>query len=84
MCHAMGALEAVARDLADDSRATLGQIAKRHPDLFPSPLDRAFSQLWGYVSNEVRHVQEGRDPNRREAELVVGLAAAMTTYLARK
>ncbi|MCY4634639.1 MAG: hypothetical protein OXG04_09075 [Acidobacteria bacterium] len=84
MYHAAGALEAVARDLTGDSNATLGQIIKRHPDLLPKPLDTALAHLWGYASNEVRHVQEGRDPNREEAELLVGLAAAIATYLTRK
>lgn len=77
--HAMGSLECVARDLTGDSRATLGVILKQHPELLPKPLDAALSQIWGYASNEARHVQEGRDPNREEAELLVGLAAAVTT-----
>lgn len=82
--HAMGALEAVARDLADNPKATLGQIIKRHPDLWPKPLDSALSHVWGYASNEARHVREGREPNHEEAELLVGLAAALATYLTRK
>ena len=82
--HAMGALEAVARDLADNPKATLGQIIKRQPDLLPKPVDTALSHLWGYASNEARHVQEGREPNREEAELLVGLSAALVTYLTRK
>ena len=80
----MGALEAVARDLAGDPKATLGKVLKRNPDLLPKPLDTAVSQLWGYASTEARHVQEGREPNRKEAELLVGLAAAMATYLTHK
>ena len=81
----MGALEAVARDLAGDPKATLGKVLKRNPDLLPKPLDTAVSQLWGYASTEARHVQEGRrEPNREEAELLVGLAAVMATYLTRK
>jgi hypothetical protein len=47
-------------------------------------LDTALSQIWGYASNEARHVQEGRETNREEAELLVGLAAALATYLTRK
>ena len=69
--HATGALEAVARDLADNPKATLGQIIKRQPNLLPKPLDTALPHLWGYASNEARHVQEGREPNRKEAELLV-------------
>ena len=82
--HAMGSLECVVRDLTGDSRATLGEALKRHPGLLPKPLDTALSQIWGYASNEARHVQEGRETNREEAELLVGLAAALATYLTRK
>jgi hypothetical protein len=82
--HAMGSLECVARDLTGDSRATLGEVLKRYPGLLPKPLDTALSQIWGYASNEARHVQEGRETSREEAELLVGLAAALCTYLIRK
>lgn len=82
--HAMGALEAVARDVVDDEKSTLGEILKRHPDLVPPPLDIAISKIWGYASNEARHVVEGRAPTREDAELVVGLAAAVATYLSRR
>ena len=82
--HAMGSLECVARDLTGDSKATLGEALKRYPGLLPKPLDTALSQIWGYASNEARHVQEGRDTSREEAELLVGLAAALSTYLTRK
>jgi AbiJ N-terminal domain 4 len=82
--HAMGALEAVARDLVGDEKATLGDILKRHSTLLPPPLDRALSQVWGYASNEARHVVEGRTPTREEAELVVGLAATVATYFTKK
>ena len=82
--HAMGALEAVARDLVGDEKATLGEILKRHPDLLPPPLDKALSQLWGFASNEARHVVEGRQPTREDATLIVGLAANMATYLTKR
>jgi hypothetical protein len=82
--HAMGALECVARDLTGDPKATLGEILKRHPGLLPKPLDAALSQVWGYASNEARHVEEGRQPSREEAELLVGLSAAVSGYLTRK
>jgi hypothetical protein len=82
--HAMGSLECVARDLSSGPKATLGEILKQHPGLLPKPLDTALSQICGYASNEARHVQEGRDANREEAESVVGLAAAVTAYLIRK
>jgi hypothetical protein len=82
--HAMGALECVARDLTGDPKATLGEILKRHPNLLPKPLDMALSQVWGYASNEARHVLEGREVSRDEAELLVGLSATVSTYLLRK
>jgi hypothetical protein len=82
--HGMGALECIARDLTGDQKLTLGQVLKRHPNLLPRPVDEALSQLWGYASNEARHVEEGREPNREEAELMVGLAATVATYLTKK
>ena len=82
--HAMGTLECVARDLTGNPKATLGDILNRHPGLLPKPLDTALSQVWGYASNEARHVLEGRDISREEAELLVGLSAAVSTYLLRK
>ena len=82
--HAMGCLECVARDLTGDTKATLGEVLKRYPGLLPKPLDTALSLIWGYASNEARHVHEGRETSREEAELLVGLATALSTYLTRK
>jgi hypothetical protein len=82
--HGMGALECVARDLAGDQKLTFGEVLKRRPDLLPKPVDEALSKLWGYASNEARHVEEGREPTREDAELMVGIAAAVATYLTRK
>ena len=82
--HAIGALECVARDVTGDENATLGEILKHHRDLLPKPLDKALSQVWGYASNEVRHVREGREISREEAELLVGLSATVSTYLLRR
>ncbi len=82
--HALGALECVARDLTGDSKATLGEVIKRHPGLLPKPLEEAVPKIWGYASNEARHVVEGRETHRAEAELLVGLSAAMAGYLTRK
>jgi hypothetical protein len=79
--HAMGSLEAVAREVSGLNKATLGDILKKHPDLAPKPLDNALSQMWGYASNIARHVEEGKEASREEAELLVGVAAAMVTYL---
>ena len=40
--------------------------------------------MWGYASNKARHVEEGREPSREEAELIVDLAAVVATYLTKK
>ena len=81
--HGMAALECVAREACGDPKATLGDILKRHPDLIPKPLDASVEKAWGYASEMGRHIREGRQPDRKEAELVVGLAAALSTYLSR-
>ena len=82
--HAMNALECVARDVCGDERATLGQILDRYSDLIPRPLDTAVEKAWAYASEMARHIREGREPEREEVELVVGLAATVATYLSRK
>ncbi len=82
--HSMAALECVAREACGDTKATLGEIMKRYPNIVPRPLDEAVSKIWGYASENARHVREGREATFEEAELVVGMVAAIATYLARK
>ncbi len=82
--HALAALECVARDVCGDPKATLGGILERHPGLLPGPLDAAVEKIWGYASEMGRHVREGREPQRAEVELLVELAAAVSTYLVKK
>lgn len=82
--HAMGSLECVARDVTGEPKATLGEILKHWPALLPKPLDEALAKIWGYASNEARHVTEGQELSREESELVVGLAVVVNTYLTRK
>jgi len=82
--HAMAALECVFRVAADDPNPTLGKLLKHHPGLIPAPLDTAIEKAWGYASNRGRHIEEGNEPTRDEAELIVGVATAVATYLARK
>src|SRR5690606_10635807 len=82
--HAMAALECTARVCSGDAKATLGDILKRYPELVPRPLDEALSKLWGFASENARHIREGREPTRDEAELVVSLVASVSTYLTRK
>ncbi|MEZ5618675.1 MAG: hypothetical protein R3E40_10415 [Rhodocyclaceae bacterium] len=82
--HSMAALECVAREACGDSKANLGDIMKRYRDIVPRPLDEAIAKTWGYASENARHISEGRAPTFEEAELVVGVVAALATYLARK
>lgn len=82
--HALAALECVARDACGEPKATLGDILKRHPDLLPRPLDAAVEKAWGYASEHGRHLREGRDPTIEEAELLVGIASVIATYLVKK
>jgi len=42
------------------------------------------SKLWGFASENARHVSEGREPSFAEAELLVSVVAAAATYLAKK
>jgi hypothetical protein len=79
--HAMAALECVARDVCGDEGATLGEVIKRYPGIIPKPLDESVAKAWGYASEMARHIREGRRPERREVELIVGLAATVATYL---
>lgn len=82
--HAMGALECVARDVTGNQSATLGEIIKRNPDLIPKPLDKSVEKAWGYASEMGRHLREGRVPEIEEAQLIVGLAGALSIYLSKK
>ena len=79
--HALAALECVARDVTGRPSRTLGQLI---PDLkIPKPLDTALEKLWGFASEQGRHIREGREPRFEDAELVVMIASAVSTYLIR-
>ncbi|KAF0231755.1 MAG: hypothetical protein FD177_2695 [Desulfovibrionaceae bacterium] len=82
--HSMAALECVARELSGDRNATLGKIMQQCNGLIPKPLDDVVSKVWGYASENARHVREGQTPTFEEAELVVTLSGAISIYLARK
>ena len=79
--HAMAALECVAREV-DGSTDTLGPIINRLN--MPPPFDKALHQLWGFASQQGRHIQEGREPRFEEAELIVTVASAVSVYLLRR
>lgn len=82
--HALAALECVARDVTGDPQATLGTILQRYRGLIPAPLDQAVEKLWGYASEQGRHLREGRTPAYEEAEIAVQVAAAVARYLSQK
>jgi hypothetical protein len=82
--HAMAAMECVAREFCGEPQPTFGKLIERHPDMLPRPLNQGVEKAWGYASEMGRHVREGRVPEREEAELVVGLAAIVSTYLTKK
>jgi hypothetical protein len=81
--HAVAGLECVANDVSGETGETLGQIVKKHPDKFPPPLGEGVSKLYGFASQKGRHILEGAEPDLKEAELVVGIAAIVATYLSK-
>ncbi len=82
--HAMAGLECAAKHITNEPKLELGKIVKKHTNLFPQPLGDVVSQLYGFASNNGRHLNEGGEPDFAESELIVGIAAAGATYLARK
>ncbi|MBP2515371.1 hypothetical protein [Sphingomonas sp. PvP018] len=79
--HAMAALECVAREVGGTTD-TLGPAIRRLN--LPAPLDQAVEKLWGFTSQQGRHILEGRQPQFEEAELVVTAASALSVYLLRR
>jgi hypothetical protein len=61
-------------------------LLKRHGQVLGivPPLDQALIKLWGYASERGRHLREGCEPGLEEAQLVVGVAAAASTYVSKK
>jgi hypothetical protein len=49
----------------------------------PKPLDSALEKLWGFASEQGRHLREGRSPRFEDAELVVTVSSAVSVYLLR-
>lgn len=82
--HAMAALECVARSVCGDPNPTLGKLLERYPKLIPKPLDAAVEKAWGYASERGRHIREGEEPSREDAELIVGISATVAIFLSRK
>lgn len=82
--HSLACLECLCREAIGDHRATLGDLMKKANGIIPKPLDSAIAKIWGYTSEQGRHLREGRIPEYLEAELVVELSAAISSYLGKK
>lgn len=80
--HSIAALECTARDVTGEPKLTLGRLTSRL-DLTP-PLDAAVEKLWGYASEQARHIREGQKVSSEEAELVVSVACSVCTFLAKR
>lgn len=81
MQHAGAALECVAREVTQDRTLTFGDILKKHQSLFPGAYYKVAQGVWGIVSNNGRHVQEGTEPAREEALALVNLVAALVGFM---
>ncbi|MBS1572856.1 MAG: hypothetical protein JST62_10710 [Bacteroidetes bacterium] len=82
--HSLACLECISREITGDRKLTMGKIIEKHPNIVPKPLDSAIEKIWGFASNQGRHLQEGQAPEYLEAELVVELTSAIATYLGKK
>jgi len=82
--HSLAALECVSREVVGNKKATLGELINKNPNIVPPPLNDVISKIWGYSSEQGRHLREGRDPQYDEAELMVHLSATLCTYLSKK
>jgi len=78
----MAALECAIRQITG-SKDTLGKLLRNYCQELniPRPLDVALAQMWGYASNTARHLIEGNDLTRNEAELLLDVVSVMITYL---
>lgn len=82
--HSVACLECVTREFTGDSQSTLGHLMKKFPNVIPKPLDDAVTKIWGFSSEYGRHISEGKVPEYLDAELVVEVSAAISTYLGKK
>ena len=87
--HSLACLECVAREATGDKKATLGELMKKYTVDVDIPglqkkLQQAVTKIWGFTSEQGRHLREGEAPEYLEAELVVEVTAAISTYLGKK
>ena len=82
--HSLACLECTMREVTGDKNSTLGELIKKYQGVIPAPLDQAVSKIWGYSSEQGRHLREGQKPEYIEAVLVVEVTAAIASYLGQK
>lgn len=82
--HSLACLECVTREFTGDKKSTLGELMKKFQGVIPVPLDQAVTKIWGFTSEQGRHLREGQAPEYMEAELVVEVTSAIATYLGKK
>lgn len=62
----------------------LGKLIKDYSEIVLKPLNNVISEVFGYDSEQGRHLREVGAPNYEEAELVVHLCTTLCTYLSKK
>lgn len=82
--HSVAALECLCREITGEKNLTLGKLINTHSQIIPKPLDKVVGGLFGFASEQGRHLREGGAPDYEEAELVVHLSACLCTYLTKK
>lgn len=82
--HSLACLECVTREITGDKKSTLGELLKKFPGIIPAPLDIAVSKIWGFSSEQGRHLKEGKTPEYLEAELIVELTSSISSYIGKK
>ena len=82
--HSLACLECITRKIVGNKNQTLGQLISQHRQIVPSPLDIVIEKIWGFASNQGRHLQEGGEPDYDETELLLGLVASVSSYLTKK
>ena len=82
--HSLACLECIAREVIGNRKQTLGELIKQNRAVVPSPLDIVIEKIWGFSSEQGRHLREGGEPDFDEVELLVGLSLSLSAYLAKK
>ncbi|ANI88270.1 hypothetical protein A9P82_02490 [Arachidicoccus ginsenosidimutans] len=82
--HSLACLECVTREIIGDKKSTIGDLMKKYPGAIPTPLDQAVTKIWGFASEQGRHLREGQEPEYLEAELIVEVTSAIAVYLGKK